>query len=547
MTKKESIYRKSFSLIIAFIVLISAILIAALLIAYGLTRKYVENEFYSNKIEVLEKTILPYNDFFQNKIPEITAYQGFLNEASASKYADSVFSNYPFVKSIDFYHFDISNHKKQATVKSGNLSITVKGVFNFAPGLDHQLKGTRINTDKNIEDFKLMALKLSSFIKVADTSRVYSADELFKTFYDIKPNKISYINNPRREELKIYKDLLTSKAPSSIYQQDMMTFYLNPFSLQIKNTHPELYEHISIRQVVYDPLDNNDAEMFTEIALPGTFSDYKLYFQSDKNFITRETIRRFLPVTGLVLAVYLFIVVIGWLIYRNLNVNHKLFKLQYDFINNFTHEFKTPVSVIKIAGSNLRSDTQLTDRQRMHYGKILDEEADKLNELMNKLLSFTQLENKSIHLKKEAIEIEPFVQSYIDTFKIKYPAFNLTYEVKNVKSFESDPVLLGSIFQNMIENAYKYSPPQRKEQHIVVERVRKDIVFLFKDKGIGIPKNEIDNIFKKFYRIQSQYNQNGSVGLGLAFCKELVNFMNGEISVSSKVNEGSEFKIVLPY
>lgn len=129
MTKKESIYRKSFSLIIAFIVLISAILIAALLIAYGLTRKYVENEFYSNKIEVLEKTILPYNDFFQNKIPEITAYQGFLNEASASKYADSVFSNYPFVKSIDFYHFDISNHKKQATVKSGNLSITVKGVL----------------------------------------------------------------------------------------------------------------------------------------------------------------------------------------------------------------------------------------------------------------------------------------------------------------------------------------------------------------------------------------------------------------------------------
>lgn len=547
MTKKESVYRKNFSLIIAFIVLISVILIAALLIAYGLTRKYVENEFYSNKIEVLEKTILPYNDFFQNKIPEITAYQGFLNEMSASKYADSVFNNYPFVKSIDFYHFDISNHKKHATLKSGNLSIAVRAIYNFELVDHRQLKRTRISGDKNIEDFKLMALKLSNFIKAADTSRVYGADELFKTFYDIKPNKISYINNPRREELKIYKDLLTSTVPSSTYQQDMMTFYLNPFSLQIKNTHPELYQHITIRQVVYDPLDNSDAEMFTEIALPGTFSDYKLYFQSDKNFIIKETVRRFLPVTGVVLAVYLFIVIIGWLIYRNLNVNHKLFKLQYDFINNFTHEFKTPVSVIKIAGSNLRSDTQLTDRQRMHYGKILDEEADKLNDLMNKLLSFTQLENKSIHLKKEAIEIEPFVQSYIDTFKIKYPAFKLTYEIKNVKSFESDPVLLGSIFQNMIENAYKYSPPQRKEQHIVVERVRKDIIFLFRDKGIGIPKNEIDNIFKKFYRIQSQYNQNGSVGLGLAFCKELVNFMNGEITVSSKVNEGSEFKIVLPY
>jgi len=539
MTKKESIYRKNFSLIVAFIVLISAILVAALLIAYGLTRKYVENEFYSNKIEVLEKTMLPYNDLFLNKIPQITAYQGFLNESSASKHADSVFSD---------YHFDISNHKQNATVTSGNLSIGVRKVLNFAPAKKDRSNAIAIQNDKNLDDFKSMAYKLSSFIRTADTARVPGTDELFKTFYDIKPNKISYINNPRREEIKIYKDLLTSKQASSIYQQDMMTFHLSPFSLAIKNIHPELYERISIKQVVYDPLDDSDNEMYTEIALPGAFSDYKLYFQSNNKFVIKETIRRFLPVTGFVLAVYLFIVVIGWLIFRNLNVNHKMFKLQYDFINNFTHEFKTPVSVIKIAGSNLRSDSQLTDRQRMHYGKILDEEADKLNELMNKLLSFTQLENKSIHLKKETIELEAFVERYIDTFRLKYPAFKLSYEIKGgAVLFESDPVLMGSIFQNMIDNAYKYSPPQRKELHIVVEKYKKELILRFKDKGIGIPKSEINNIFKKFYRIESLYNQNGSVGLGLAFCKELVNFMNGEISVTSKIDEGSEFTIVLPY
>jgi two-component system phosphate regulon sensor histidine kinase PhoR len=547
MINSKSIYRKNFLLIVAFIVLISAILVVALLIAYGLTRKYVENEFDSKKIEVLEKTTLPYNDFFNNTIPQITAYQGFLNETSASKYADSAFADYPFIKSIDFYHFEISKHKPNATLNNGNLSITVTGIFNFIPVKGKRVKQHSISIDKTIDDFKLMAQKLSGFVKTADTTRLYTTDELFKTFYDIKPNKISYINIPRSEELKAYKDMQASRGPSSVYQQDMMTFYLNPLGLSIKNTHPELYQRISIRQVVYDPVDKNDNEMFTEIALPGAFSDYKLYFQSNNRFLTREIVRRFLPVTGIVLMVYLIIVVIGWLIYRNLNVNHKLFKLQYDFINNFTHEFKTPVSVIKIAGSNLRSDTHLTDRQRMHYGKILDEEADKLNDLMNKLLSFTQLENKSIHLKKEAIDMESFVQKYIDTFTIKYPLFKLTYEVKDVKSFESDPVLLGSIFQNMIDNAYKYSPPNRKELHIVVQRVKKDIVLMFRDKGIGIPKNEIDNIFKKFYRIESLYNQNGSVGLGLAFCKELVNFMNGEISVTSKVDEGSEFKITLPY
>jgi two-component system phosphate regulon sensor histidine kinase PhoR len=241
------------------------------------------------------------------------------------------------------------------------------------------------------------------------------------------------------------------------------------------------------------------------------------------------------------------LVLIGWLIYRNLNVNIKLFKLQYDFINNFTHEFKTPVSVIKIAGSNLSGDSGISERQRKQYGRILNEEADKLNDLMNKLLSFTQLENKSIDIKKEEINVDDFVSRYKETFKIKYPDFKINCKVRNVGSFYTDPVLLGSVFQNLIENAYKYSHPNKKELHINVTHEKRNIIFSFADKGIGIPKNELDNVFRKFYRIENQYNQNGSVGLGLAFCKELVNFMDGTITVSSKVNEGSEFKVTLPY
>jgi two-component system phosphate regulon sensor histidine kinase PhoR len=254
-----------------------------------------------------------------------------------------------------------------------------------------------------------------------------------------------------------------------------------------------------------------------------------------------------MPIAAMVLLIYVFLVLIGWLIYRNLSVNLKLFKLQYDFINNFTHEFKTPISVIKIAGSNLRSDSDLSERQRKHYGKILDEEADKLNELMNKLLSFTQLENKSISIKKEEIGLEDFTKGYIETFRLKYPDFKMDYKVQGARNFYADPVLLGSVFQNLIENAYKYSNPKRREVYIWIGLEKKNVIFSFRDRGIGIAKVEMENIFKKFYRIENQYNQNGSVGLGLAFCKELVNFMDGEITVSSKINEGSEFKVMLPY
>jgi two-component system phosphate regulon sensor histidine kinase PhoR len=304
---------------------------------------------------------------------------------------------------------------------------------------------------------------------------------------------------------------------------------------------------VYLRQVVYDPLDNESNKITTEVPLPGAFSDYKLYFSSPKEYLTAEINRRFMPIAAMVLLIYVFLVLIGWLIYRNLSVNLKLFKLQYDFINNFTHEFKTPISVIKIAGSNLRSDSDLSERQRKHYGKILDEEADKLNELMNKLLSFTQLENKSISIKKEEIDLEEFTKGYIETFRLKYPDFKMDYKVQGVRNFYTDPVLLGSVFQNLIENAYKYSNPKHREIYILIKLEKKNVKFSFKDKGIGVPKEEMENIFKKFYRIENQYNQNGSVGLGLAFCKELVNFMDGEITVSSKISEGSEFKVTLPY
>jgi two-component system, OmpR family, phosphate regulon sensor histidine kinase PhoR len=544
MNAQQSIYRKNFSLIIAFLILISVTFIVALFISYGLTATYVENEFSSKKIDVLEQTMKPYNDFFSNRIPEITYYQGYLDSTSAAKYSGTVFSDYPFVRRIIFYEVRIANSKEPQK----GLGVNINSIYEYRRRKDKTITGAKKLAPESLTDFTSMSAKLNNFVAVADTSREPTQDEKFRTFYDIQPEKITYLNIPRREEVKRYREIQKGINQPSEYKQNMLTFILNQFALKIINTHPELYKNVYMRPVVYDPLENASNKITTEVPLTGAFADYKLYFSSPKDYLTAETNRRFMPIAAMVLLIYIFLVLIGWLIYRNLSVNMKLFKLQYDFINNFTHEFKTPISVIKIAGSNLRSDSDLSERQRKHYGKILDEEADKLNELMNKLLSFTQLENKSISIKKEEINLEDFTKGYIDTFKIKYPDFKLEYKIERVSNFYSDPVLLGSIFQNMMENAYKYSNPKNRELCIKIAPGKKNnIIFSFKDKGIGIAREEMENIFKKFYRIENQYNQDGSVGLGLAFCKELVNFMNGEIAVNSKINEGSEFIITLPY
>jgi two-component system phosphate regulon sensor histidine kinase PhoR len=547
MKASQYVYRKNFSLIIAFLVLVSVILVIALIIGYNLTTKNVESEFSFKKNDVLKQTTAPYNDFFNNKISQITSYYGRLDSSKAGTYANEVFNDYHFVKKIVFYKVLIS----RPDVKNvrNRINITVRSTIQYQPDHRKVKTGTMSNSGVIDDDFKHMADKLRDYVMNYDTTSASAPSylEQLSTFYDIKPGKISYLNIPRPADIKAYFDL-QKRTDASFYRQNMMTFSVDPLSLEIKNSHPELYQNISIKPIIDYPVDIDSTKTIVdEVALPGAFSDYKLYFDSPREYLTAEINRRFLPVAGIVLLIYLFMVAIGWLIYRNLDVNMKLFKLQYDFINNFTHEFKTPVSVIKIAGSNLRGDGELSDRQLKHYGKILDEEADKLNELMNKLLSFTQLENKSITIKKDKIDVDSFTQGYIDTFKIKYPDFNLYRSIKDVDFFYTDPVLLGSVFQNLMENAYKYSHHNKKELFIKIRLERRNIVFSFIDMGIGIPKNELNNIFKKFYRLENQYNQNGSVGLGLAFCKELVNFLDGELTVQSKINQGSEFKVTLPY
>jgi two-component system phosphate regulon sensor histidine kinase PhoR len=527
----------------------------ALYLAYNLTSRYVENDFASQKIDVLEQTVKPYNDFFQNKIPEISFYQGYLDSAQTSKYIDTIFRKFSFVERVMFYDTEVSNHKILDGIRVKNFSMGPKSVFQFGRDLPQDSISLYKNTHPDTlfvsrigDEFNKMAIKFSGFIELADTAQALNDDDRFSVFYSIRSNRITFMNIPRREEIKIYKELMYNKnSISPIYEMDMLTFSLNPQKLEIINSHPELYQNISIKPLVYESIDNDDGFVDNELPLSGPFSDYKLYFSSGKDFLRKEVNSRFRPIAFGLFILYFVLVLIGYLIFRNLNINRKLFKLQYDFINNLTHEFKTPVSVIKIAGNNIRSASKLSDRERLHYGKILDEEADKLNDLMNRLLSFAQIENNAIKLIPESINLEVFCQNMVDSYQLKYPGFDIECDIKGLEYFNSDPVLLGSIFQNLIDNAYKYSNPDSKILKISIQRLKNRIELKFSDQGIGIPEKDIRNIFKKFYRVQNQYNQQGSVGLGLAFCAELIKFMNGTITIKSVEGKGTEFRIELPY
>nr|WP_315418185.1 HAMP domain-containing sensor histidine kinase [uncultured Pedobacter sp.] len=551
---KKSSYRKNFSLGITFIVLISILFILSLFLAFNYSKKSIENDFVSEKVNVLEQSIKPYNDFFQNKMPEISYYNGYLDSSTAAKFVDTVMLKYPFISKVTFYDTEVKNIPVKDGINANHLGIGPKAILQFGKGVKPDSVKLYSEDDTrsfNVgSDFNAIAIKLATFVEDLDTVSVPTQEELFTNFSIVNSNenKITYLNIPRREDLRVYKEMIRRKLnPAPVYQQDVLVFNLDAHKIKIINTRPLLYQTIRIEPLTYDPIDTSDENINTEIALPGAFSDFKLYLISSKSYIKKEIFIYFMPIALVLLLVYGVLLLVAFLIYRNLNINSKMFKLQYDFVNNLTHEFKTPVSVIKIAGNNIKSAVTLSQKEQQLYGKILDEEADKLNGLMNKLLAFTQIENKAIKLNQEEVNIVDFIESTIESHTLKHPDFKITYEVVGFKTFITDPVLLGSLFDNLAENAYKYSKPEQKKLHISAKLIKGVLVFRFADKGIGIASSELNNIFKKFFRIQNEYNQMGSVGLGLAFCKELVNFMEGEISVKSKVGSGTEFKIVLPY
>lgn len=543
-------FRKNYWLIIAFLILISTLFVIALAVTYTLTSKFVDNEFEGSKVDVLEKSIAPYNDFAKNRIAEVSFYQGFLDSTSGKKYAEDIFDNFPFVERIVFFDNDISQHYIHSGFKFRELFLAPKAIYQFGRDSDSYLM-YKAGTDVNFsflpeEDFNNMAIKFASFVSSADTTKTITNEEIFNTFYSVMPGRISYMTLPRREEIAQFKEMLDGKGKKdAVYQQDIVTFYLQPTTLKIYNNHPELYQNVEIQSVFYESI--SETTISTEIPLPGALSAYKIYFTSSPGFLKTEINNRFLPIAGGILCIYIILLVVAQLIYRNLNINLRMFKLQYDFVNNLSHEFKTPVSVIKIAGNNIKSAKELSEKEKNFYGKILDEEADKLNNLLNTLLSFTQIENNVIKPKMEDVDLNDFCMSMVDSYRIKYADFDINYSIKVVKIFKTDLTLLTSVFQNLIDNAYRYSSDGKKYMRISIYTQNRQIFFKFEDKGIGIANSEKENVFKKFYRIQSEYNQQGSVGLGLAFCKEVVKLMKGDITVESKLGVGTVFTMTLPY
>ncbi len=229
-------------------------------------------------------------------------------------------------------------------------------------------------------------------------------------------------------------------------------------------------------------------------------------------------------------------------------------QLKNSLFTNITHEFRTPLTVIKgmtsVIKSNIKNE-KLDDLENSL--EMIDHNSDNLLYLVNEMLDLAKIESGNMELQLEQSDVVPFIKYLSESFNslVEENQINLTvYSEINSLIMDFDAKKLTSVISNLLSNAVKFTPELGKIIIHINQISQKEDSFLFikvKDNGIGISKDKLPNIFNRFYQTDSStIRKNEGTGIGLALTKELVELMKGTIEVKSTLDNGSEFSIMIP-
>lgn len=230
---------------------------------------------------------------------------------------------------------------------------------------------------------------------------------------------------------------------------------------------------------------------------------------------------------------------------RNFNKMTKaLMKNEYlhkDFVSNVSHEFKTPLTSLQ-GYAELIKKNDISDEKRDEYIDIIISESKKLSYLSSNLLKLSELENTSFPSKKDVIYLDDQIRDALVLLQNEWELKNIdiSLQLDRVK-FIGDKALLYQVWVNLISNAIKYSNQNGKISIALYENDSINVVI--SDNGIGMSAEDVDRVFERFYKADSSRNSIGT-GLGLSIVKKIIEIHGGKISLQSKINEGSNFKIV---
>ena len=317
-----------------------------------------------------------------------------------------------------------------------------------------------------------------------------------------------------------------------------------PFSFAVTDNNTIIYSTPD-----YDP-DKSEKQIYTARLFPNSNSRYelKVEFPTKANYIY-SSVRFVIPtlaLTVLLLAIFIFTMILAFR-------QKKIGEMKTDFINNMTHELKTPISTISLAAQMLNDDSVRKSPATLHHiSEVINAESKRLRFQVEKVLQMSVFENSNSALNFHRIDANKIIASVVSTFKLKVERFGGQLSFINDADeaiVYVDEMQFTNVIFNLLDNAVKYRN-EDVEPELTVKTTDVDgkrLRIQIRDNGIGMKKEDLKRIFEKFYRVHTgnRHDVKG-FGLGLAYVHRMVTVFNGTITVESELGKGSEFTIELP-
>ncbi len=299
------------------------------------------------------------------------------------------------------------------------------------------------------------------------------------------------------------------------------------------------YEEKGSESSYTQPLFQNDP--------PAKMSIVKIHFPDKRSYIY-DSVSFMIPSMVFTLVLLVTFIFTIYIVFRQ----KKLTEMKNDFINNMTHEFKTPISTISLAAQMLKDPSVGKSPQMFqHISGVINDETKRLRFQVEKVLQMSMFDRQKATLKMKELDANELIAGVINTFTLKVERYNgkITSDLK-----ATDPIIfademhLTNVIFNLMDNAVKYKKP---DQDLLLN-VRTwnepgKLMISIQDNGIGIKKENLKKVFDKFYRVHTgNLHDVKGFGLGLAYVKKIIHDHKGTIRAESELNVGTKFIIALP-
>ncbi len=272
-----------------------------------------------------------------------------------------------------------------------------------------------------------------------------------------------------------------------------------------------------------------------------------MYFPNQQGMIIRQMIG-WMVLSALFLIVVMFSF---WYTITTVLRQKKLSEMKTDFINNMTHEFKTPISTISLASEMLMKPEVITSSEKiLKYASVIYDENNRLQKQVEQVLQIAIIDKGEARLKLKDVDLHKLIDKISESFDLQVREKGGSIEIQYLADpsiVAGDRMHLMNVFSNLIDNAIKYSH-HAPDINIMTDSDRKGVYIHVADKGIGIAPENQRLIFKNLYRVHTgDVHDVKGFGLGLYYVKKLVEMHNGNIRVDSETGKGSTFTVFLPF